>query len=284
LAGEEVAAGVSSLAEYYQRKEPTKSYNILVADDDQINRRVIAKQLENSGHKVELVQDGEQALDALEQGNYDLVILDSHMPNMDGLEATRLIRVMQAGRASVPIIMFSADATPGAIQEATDAGVDVFLPKPVEASKLYATIEQLAEKRSRPAKVVQAIATPQLPHEPLLNVGTLRDLEQMSQDPQFVQQLVQLFGEDSLQLLVKIETALAQHHHEEVKSFVHALKGSALNVGAQRLFTHCSKLGTLKYGEMAAASDSLAAQTRAILTDTQAALADYVKNRKVASS
>ena len=113
LAGEETAAGVISLSDYYQSKEPTRSYNILVADDDHINRTVIAKQLEMAGHRVKLVADGEQALDALAVADYDLVILDSHMPVMTGVEATRLIRVMQAGRAGVPIIMFSADATPG---------------------------------------------------------------------------------------------------------------------------------------------------------------------------
>ena len=289
LAGEETAAGVISLADYYQRKAPAKSYRVLVADDDPINRKVISMQLESAGHNANLVADGEQALDALGEADYDVVILDSHMPVMAGLEAARLIRVMQAGRASVPIIMFSADATPEAIQEATDAGVDVFLPKPVEASKLYATIEQLAEKHTRKAAgLVQAIAPPQPAQPaqaPLLNTNTLRDLEQMSRDPQFVHQLVQLFGEDSSQLLMKIEETLARHRHEEFKPHIHALKGSALNLGAERLFAHCTRIGALDYRKLDASAASLAAETRAIITQTQAALADYVKNRSsVASS
>ena len=286
LAGEESTAGAISLADYYQRKEPTRSYRVLVADDDQINRKVMAMQLEVAGHAAKLVADGEQALDALGEADYDVVILDSHMPVMTGLEATRLIRVMQAGRASVPIILFSADVTPEAIQEATDAGVDVFLPKPVEASRLYATIEQLAGKRSREtARVVQAIAPSRLAQAPLLNTKTLRDLEQMSPDPQFVHQLVQMFGEDSAQLLMKIEETLAHHHHAEFKTHIHALKGSALNLGAERLFGHCTTLGALDYRESNASAGSLAAETRALVTQTQAALADYVKTRnKMASS
>ena len=285
LAGEEIAAGIISLADYYQRKEPTRCYRVLVADDDPINRKVMSMQLEVAGHNAKLVADGEQALDALGEADYDVVILDSHMPVMTGLEATRMIRVMQAGRASVPIIMFSADATPEAIQEATDAGVDAFLPKPVEASRLYATIEQLAEKRSREtARVVQAIAPSQLPHAPLLNTKTLRDLEQMSQDPQFVPHLVQLFSEDSSQLLMRIEETLAHHRHEESKAHIHALKGSALNLGAERLFAHCTRIGALDYRKLDASAGSLAAETRAVITATQAALAEYVKNHGVASS
>jgi two-component system sensor histidine kinase RpfC len=285
LAGEESAAGTISLADYYQRKEPTRSYRVLVADDDQINRKVMAMQLEVAGHTAKLVADGEQALDALGEADYDVVILDSHMPVMTGLEATRLIRVMQAGRASVPIILFSADVTPEAIQEATDAGVDVFLPKPVEASRLYATIEQLAGKRSREtARVVQVIAPSRLAHTPLLNTKTLRDLEQMSPDPQFVHQLVKMFGEDSAQLLMKIEETLVHHRHEEFKTHIHALKGSALNLGAERLFGHCTTLGALDYREINASAGSLAAETRALVTQTQAALADYVKNLNSAAS
>jgi two-component system sensor histidine kinase RpfC len=285
LAGEETAAGVTSLSDYYQRKEPTKSYNILVADDDQINRTVISKQLGMAGHTVKLVADGEQALDALAEADYDVVILDSHMPVMSGLETTRLIRVMQAGRAGVPIIMFSADATPETIQEATDAGVSVFLPKPVEAGKLYATIEQLVDKRAtEKTKVVQMFAPAQPPQAQLLNANALRDLERLSQDPQFVQHLVKLFGEDSSQLLKNIEETLAHHRHEEFKAHVHALKGSALNLGAERLVAHCTKIGALNYRELEASAASLAAETRTTITDTQAALAEYVKNRSVASS
>ena len=286
LAGGNPESGVVSLADYYQRKTPTRSYQILVADDDQINRKVIAKQLEVAGHHVRLVADGEQALDAMNEGEYDLVILDSHMPVMTGLEATRLIRVMQAGRAAVPIILFSADATPEIIREATDAGVDVFLSKPLEASKLYSTIEQLAGKRARSASsVVQPIAPQKQTQVPLLDLGTLRELERMSQDPQFVQQLVGLFRDDSSALMSRIEESLAHHRSEEFKSQVHALKGSALNLGAKRLFAHCTEIGMLNLRDIESSAKPLAEETRAIITETQAALAEYVKNRSsVASS
>jgi len=114
---------------------------------------------------------------------------------------------------------------------------------------------------------------------------TLHDLERMSQDPQFVQQLVKLFAEDSSQLLMKIEETLSKHRQEEFKSHVHALKGSALNLGAERLFAHCAMIGALDYRKLDASAGSLVAETRVVIKQTQAALADYVKNRSsVASS
>ncbi len=284
LASEEMAAGVISLSEYYQRKEPTRSYSILVADDDHINRTVISKQLEMAGHRVKLVVDGEKALDELQQSDYDLVILDSHMPVMTGLEATRLIRVMQAGRAGVPIIMFSADATPETIEEALDAGVSLFLPKPLEASRLYAAIEQLVDKVAKDtSKVIQIFGGQQAARPPLVNINTLHDLERMSHDTQFVHNLVKLFVEDSFQLVVKIEKSLANRRQEEFRSHMHALKGSALNLGAERLFTHCSKLGATSNRQLDESSAALAAETRVIVTDTHAALSDYVKNRNKAT-
>jgi len=152
LAGEELAAGAISLADYYRLgKGRGKPCRILVVDDDQVNRMIIAKQLEMAGHSVKLVADGKQALDALDETQplYDVIILDASMPVMDGFRATRLIRLMEGNRANTPIIMVSADATPNAIQDATEAGANFFLPKPINASALFATIEQLCEKRFR---------------------------------------------------------------------------------------------------------------------------------------
>ena len=77
---------------------------------------------------------------------------------------------------------------------------------------------------------------------------------------------------------------LSHHRHEEFKSHIHALKGSALNLGAERLFAHCTRIGALNYRALSASAGSVAAETRAIVTQTQAALADYVKNHSVASS
>lgn len=160
----ETAAAVFSFADRYQRGAPRKSCKILVADGDRSNQKLLVRQLEMAGHPTKVVADGEQALDAFDQAeaDFDVVILDSDMPVMSALETARLISVMQAGRRSVPIIMLSADATPKAILEATAAGVNVVLRKPVETNTLFAAIAQFtAQPSKRMAKVVPIFAPPQ---------------------------------------------------------------------------------------------------------------------------
>jgi HPt (histidine-containing phosphotransfer) domain-containing protein len=161
----------------------------------------------------------------------------------------------------------------------------VFLPKPVEVNRLLATIEQLTEKSAKSGAVVQAITPAQLaPSAALITPAALAELERMSQDPRFVARLVQMFSDDSSRLLVNIEDSLLKEHHEEFKRHIHALKGSALNLGADRLVAHCSKIGVLNSRELKADSVALAAETRAVILQTQGALADYVRTHVAASA
>ena len=99
-----VAKGVAE----EERKE-TVPRHILVAEDNAINRKVIARILESAGHRVDLVEDGEEALDALYRRTYDLAIMDLQMPRMGGLQAVR--RYLDGGD-SVPFIVLTANATP----------------------------------------------------------------------------------------------------------------------------------------------------------------------------
>jgi CheY-like chemotaxis protein len=100
----ETTPGVVSFADHFPRSAPTKSYSMLIADSDQTNPKLLAQQLERAGHAIKLVTNGEQALDAFDQAeaDFDVVILDSDMPVMSGLEAAHLIPVMQAERGVYP--------------------------------------------------------------------------------------------------------------------------------------------------------------------------------------
>jgi signal transduction histidine kinase/ActR/RegA family two-component response regulator len=117
--------------------------SILVAEDNAINQKLIRILLEQSGHRVMMVPDGEQALAAVEAACPDLVLMDRHMPAMDGVAATRAIRAMPGPASAVPIIALtaSADATTRAACRA--AGVDGFVAKPIEPSVLFGTIAEV---------------------------------------------------------------------------------------------------------------------------------------------
>ena len=91
--------------------QTTGKLRILVADDSRMNCAVIAKILERAGYEAEIVSDGEAALDALEAGSFDVVLMDLHMPVMTGIEAAKLYRFISLGERRVPILALTVDAT-----------------------------------------------------------------------------------------------------------------------------------------------------------------------------
>lgn len=113
-------------------RAPKREAHILVAEDHPTNRAVIAGQLEALGYDFTLVEDGIQALEALESVSADLLITDCHMPNMDGYALARRIRAREPKGQSLPIIALSASALPEQVQRCLDAGMNDFLAKPVQ--------------------------------------------------------------------------------------------------------------------------------------------------------
>ncbi len=125
---------------------------ILVAEDDDINARVLMVFLHEAGHRVTRVRNGAEALAALAGEPYDLVFMDMRMPEMDGLEATRRWRRSESG-PRLPIVALTANATPGDRSRCLDAGMDGFLTKPVSPERVLETLERFAPAHTAEAAV-----------------------------------------------------------------------------------------------------------------------------------
>ncbi|MHA6205585.1 ATP-binding protein [Dyella soli] len=123
---------------------------VLVAEDHPINRALIDRQMQVLGCQYSIVEDGEQALDALEGQTFDLLLTDCHMPNMDGFALARTIRARERADVHLAIVALSASALPEQVQKCKDAGMDDFLAKPMRLSELANKI-LLHAPRSRPA-------------------------------------------------------------------------------------------------------------------------------------
>jgi len=122
------------------------NFHILVAEDHPINQVLIRKQLDALGYShVRMTADGEEALDALRDGHFDLLLADCHMPNMDGFELARRIRQSETAGRHLPIIALSASALPEQVQTCLDAGMDGFLAKPATLKDLDAKIAPYAK-------------------------------------------------------------------------------------------------------------------------------------------
>jgi signal transduction histidine kinase/CheY-like chemotaxis protein len=115
---------------------------VLVVDDVAANRLVARVLLEGAGHRVDLAADGAEAIDAVQRESFDLVLMDVQMPGMDGLEATRRIRALEAACRRVPIIALTADALREQIEECLAAGMDGHLAKPLDRAALLAAVSR----------------------------------------------------------------------------------------------------------------------------------------------
>jgi len=119
-----------------------KKCNILCADDNKPNQKVIKRILELSGHNITIVDDGDKALEKLESDIFDLCILDMHMPNMGGLSVIKVFR-FSSPEKTMPFIMLTADATVEAEQQCRENGVDLYLTKPIRSKTLISAVTEL---------------------------------------------------------------------------------------------------------------------------------------------
>ncbi len=138
-------------------RDPTTVLRILVAEDNPVNQRLVMRLLEKRGHRVTLAADGRQALEALNQGSFDLVLMDVQMPGMDGLEATAIIREKEkkTGKRQ-PIIALTAHAMTGDRDRCLAAGMDNYLTKPIRPQELDQILVSYANRRSSVPEVVNA--------------------------------------------------------------------------------------------------------------------------------
>lgn len=115
-----------------------------MAEDHPTNQKFVGMLLDRLGHHVTFANNGQEALDFIARapGTFDLVLMDIHMPEMDGLAATRLIRALPDGQGQMPIIALTADVMNDAPERALEAGIDEFLTKPLQKSQLQAALQR----------------------------------------------------------------------------------------------------------------------------------------------
>ncbi len=123
------------------QKAPSR-LRVLVADDNQVNLRVAGRILEKAGISVDVAGNGLEVLEALEKEPYDMILMDCQMPIMDGYEATRAIRALKGPRAQTLIIAATAGVTAEEQRRCETCGMDAFLAKPIQATKLLALLEE----------------------------------------------------------------------------------------------------------------------------------------------
>ncbi|MGE5319592.1 MAG: ATP-binding protein [Hyphomicrobiaceae bacterium] len=277
----DMPANVVSLANHFQSQTgQTPGLNILVAEDNPVNQRVIRGLLEHAGHRTYLARDGEEALDMLEsdEQTFNLAIIDMHMPRLSGPELVQRWRFMETGH--LPIIMLTADARAEAQTACQAAGADTFLTKPVNSRELIELIARLANKSAQTPAAVPA----QAQSEKELDESVLDNLAQLG-GYTFVQDLLASFAEDSERSLRESGQALAAQDYGQWHDQLHMLKGGASDVGANRLAQACASAERIKPYEMTGSSARQKLdEVRLALAEAQVALAAYLDRKLRAES
>lgn len=240
---------------------------VLVADDNKINRRVVKRILETAGHYATLVRNGEEALDALNDQTFDIVIMDVNMPVLDGISATKLYQFQAQGQRLVPIIALTADAMPETRQKCLDAGMVACLTKPVSPMVLLEALRAHALDRGAGGTV------PPLDHdaglgrslEPdgaAIDATAVADLHGLG-GAEFVRSVISEFLDDAEELLEALALAAARQDAVVFRAKAHALASSAANLGARGVTDVCRRAQGVSPAELSTSGATLVARLRA---------------------
>ena len=221
----------------------TRQSPILLAEDNDINRLVIERQLVLLGLACDMAENGQEALERWRKGNYTLLLTDLHMPEMDGYELTARIRSEEPAGRRMPIIAVTANALRGEDRRCIDAGMDDFISKPVQLDVLRRTLMRWLQTDDAHAPVpiaahAQALTTP--PKHALFDAQVLPSLT--GGDASLVEELLAAYRISARDTAHSLQKAQASANWRQVGELAHRLKSSSRAVGAMQLGEICAAL------------------------------------------
>ncbi|MDQ1315891.1 MAG: hypothetical protein QG662_2000, partial [Pseudomonadota bacterium] len=225
--------------------------HILLVEDHPVNQKVLAHQLREMGLQYSIASSGKEALDALSADDFDLVLMDWQMPEMDGLEATRHIRRLPSGIRHIPIVALTANANAGFREACLKAGANDYLSKPYTETALAAMLMQwLPKAAATPPETMTA-------RPPLLDLPALH--ARYPGNPDLVDELEAVFLSTTEASLAALKRAIEQGDAETCRKEAHALKGAAASVMASAIQAGAAGIeASLRQDDFAAAAIELA--------------------------
>jgi signal transduction histidine kinase/HPt (histidine-containing phosphotransfer) domain-containing protein/ActR/RegA family two-component response regulator len=220
--------------------ESLRGVRVLVAEDDPVSQLLARDLLSRRGALVTVAANGTEAVSAAAQGDFDIVLMDVRMPEMDGLEACRRIRALPAG--GLPIIALTANALAGERERCLAAGMDGYLTKPLEPEALYAELgrwlRSLADVIGTPAPAHATVAAaPALP-----GFDAVKVLRWLDEAPDALHGMVQTFAAECPASATAIGAALEAGDRTRAGNLLHRLRGAAGALGAEELAAAAGRL------------------------------------------
>jgi PAS domain S-box-containing protein len=206
------------------------NYNILLAEDNIINQKVTIKLLQAAGYKAFAVNNGGEAVKAMKEGNYDLVLMDIQMPVVDGFSATGQIRNLSDHKKHVPIIAITAHALIGDREKCLKAGMSDYISKPIIAKEMIAMIDRLLEVNKAP-KPEQKEETVQQKDNKSFDFERLKQVS--ADDHDFEKDLLSSYIEDMELKCQELSAVISARDLGKILHLTHTIKGASYSVGAQ---------------------------------------------------
>jgi len=252
---------------------------ILVAEDNKVNQQLALKLLERMGYRADVAGNGLEAIQALRRQHYDVVFMDVHMPEMDGLTATRRICEQWSPATGPRIIAMTANAMQGDRDKCLSAGMDDYISKPIRVEELVQSLKQCQPRGEETApaplfggalpsrEIVNSSPLSPSPSEPdssheAIDTDALQAFREaigLNAD-QFLAQLIDVYLEETPLLMQAIHTAVAQNDAVAMQQAAHTLKSSSASLGAISFSKLCEKLESLGHSSTMAEAREVVVQ------------------------
>jgi CheY-like chemotaxis protein len=204
---------------------------ILLAEDSLVNQKLAVGLLERQGHQVIVANNGKEAVSCIGREPFDLVLMDVQMPEMDGLEATSIIRARERKAGThVPIVAMTAHAMQGDREACLSAGMDGYIAKPIRAAKLFSTLASvLGTEKNNPTRDGDCM-------------DWSKALEVVQGDRELLKDIVQAFLDECPKILGAIRTSIEESDRAVLQRAAHTLKSSMRYLGASEAFDRAYEL------------------------------------------
>jgi CheY-like chemotaxis protein len=249
MVGAKTVGEILSSCHTGERPSDEPTLKVLLAEDGLINQRVAVGLLKMKGHAVTIANNGKEAVSAVENGRFDVVLMDVQMPEMDGFEATKVIREKEqpSGRHT-PIVAMTASAMKGDRERCLEAGMDNYISKPIDPVQLYALLDEYKPSNQN---TVTASGRPLDVHasesDNTMNIKSdvfdfEAALERIPGGMDIVKEMAELMMTECPKLLAELRAGLDTGKAQEVQRAAHTIKGSASVFGAKYVVERASRM------------------------------------------
>jgi CheY-like chemotaxis protein/HPt (histidine-containing phosphotransfer) domain-containing protein len=267
--------GATEVVTRHTIAESRRSLRILLAEDNPVNQQVAVAMLVKRGHEVHVVSNGREAVEAITARDYDAVLMDVQMPEMDGFEATAALRAMPQGR-DLPIIAMTAHALSGERERCLAHGMTDYLAKPFKAHELFTLIERASEPATATAAPSPPPPTPT--SAPPVDLEGFRTMLREAGAEGALYSVLDTFVRHAPDRLAALATAAASGTGTDIAKAAHVFRGAAATIGARALAELLERIETTaRAGNVEAAR-----QTCEQVSPVAHSVIDYLRQQRAA--